>query len=70
MEAVAFGDVVDSGDDAEDSSGEGRGDGEGAADAADAEAPLRFRTSSDAPWGAGNQPLIKVIDIFVSFWCC
>lgn len=70
MEAVAFGEFVDSGDDAEDSSGKGRGDQEGATDAADAEAPLRFRTSSDAPWGAGDQPLIKVIDSFVPFWCC
>lgn len=63
----AFGDVVDSGDDAEGGgSGEGREGGEGTVDA---EVPLRFRKSSDAPWGAGNQPLIKVIHtFFVCFW--
>lgn len=24
------------------------------------EAPLRFRKSADAPWGAGDKPLVKV----------
>lgn len=27
----------------------------------DGEAPRRFRTSADAPWGSGAYPLIKVL---------